>query len=175
MKLRLPLAAAATVAALAVPASALAASTPELVQGTTAGTIALTAGTGALMTTGFAPGNTASQTGALTATSTSPSWTLTAQDNGTGAGKMVSAGGPTCSGSDAQLTNATGVSVSSVLPGVTAAAPITLSGTAQTVASATNQLLAANVLTTNYSVVIPSSQIMATGCVYSQNVTYTLQ
>ena len=80
-----------------LPASAMAttASTPELVQGTTAGSLAIAAGTGALMTTNFSPGNTASQVGALTATDTSPSWTLSAKDGGTGAGKMVASSG-TC-------------------------------------------------------------------------------
>jgi len=80
-----------------------------------------------------------------------------------------------CTGSDSQLTNATSVSITSPLGGVTPASAISLSGSDQPVASATNQLLAANVLVTHYSVDIPSAQVMLTGCVYSQNVTYTLQ
>jgi hypothetical protein len=170
----LALAGLTTVALAASTGTALAAATPELVQGTTVGTLAITAGTGALFGTDFAPGQTASQTGALTATDTSASWTLKARDAGSGAGHMVAAG-VGCTGSDSQLTNATSVSVTSVLPGVTSAAAITLSGTDQTVANATAQLLAANVLTTHYSVAIPTAQVMLTGCVYSQNVTYTLQ
>jgi hypothetical protein len=43
------------------------------------------------------------------------------------------------------------------------------------VASATNQLLAANLLTTNYSQAIPSAQVMLAGCVYTLTATYTLQ
>jgi hypothetical protein len=165
MKLRLPLAVLGTAAALAIPAgSAMAASAPELVSGTTLGTLAIAAGTGALMTTGFAPGNTATQTGALTVTDTSPSWSLKAKDAAAG-----------CTGSDSQLTNATQVFVTSPLGGVTPDATISLSGSDQQVASATSQLLAANVLVTHYSVTIPSAQQMLTGCVFSQNVTYTLQ
>jgi hypothetical protein len=175
MKLRLPLAVLGTAAALAIPAgSAMAISAPELVSGTTLGTLAISAGTGALMTTGFSPGNTATQTGALTVTDTSPSWSLKAKDAGTGTGHMVAAAAG-CTGSDSQLTNATQVSVTSPLGGVTPDAAISLSGSDQQVASATAQLLAANVLITHYSVTIPSAQQMLTGCVYSQNVTYTLQ
>src|SRR4051794_8411362 len=175
MKFRSLIVAGTAAAVFAVPASsALAASTPELVQGTTAGSLAIAAGTGALMTTGFSPGSTASQVGALTVTDTSPSWTLKAKDAGTGAGKMVAAG-TGCTGSDSQLTNATHVSITSPLGGVTPNSEVTLSGSDQDVASASAQLLAANVLVTHYSVVIPSAQTMLTGCVYSQNITYTLQ
>ena len=46
---------------------------------------------------------------------------------------------------------------------------------ATTVASAANQLLAANLLTTSYSQVIPSAQVMLAGCVYTMTATYTLQ
>jgi hypothetical protein len=159
---------------------ALAVSAGESVSGTTAGTLSLTAGTGAIFATGFSPGNTASQSGALTATDTNPSWTLQVQDNGTGAGHMVAStsttsSASTCYLSDAQLANATHVDVSSPLGGVTSAGSVAISGTAATVASATNQLLAANVLTTSYSVVIPSSEVMLAGCVYTQTATYTLQ
>jgi hypothetical protein len=36
-------------------------------------------------------------------------------------------------------------------------------------------LLAASVFTTNYSVVIPSAEALASGCVYQMTSTYTLQ
>jgi hypothetical protein len=175
MKFRLPLAVLGTAAALAIPAaSAMAVSTPEILSGTTAGTLAIAAGSPVLFSTNFSPGNTATQTGAVTATDTSPSWSLKAKDAGAGAGHMVAAA-VGCTGSDAQLSNATQVSLTSVLPGVTPDAAISLSGTDQQVASATSQLLAANVLVTHYSINIPSVQTMLTGCIYSQNVTYTLQ
>jgi hypothetical protein len=175
MKFRAPLAALLTAAAVAVPiSSASAGVTSEAVNGTTLGSLAIAAGTGAVFSSGFSPGNTATSTGVLTATDTSASWTLKARDAGAGAGHMVAAG-LGCTGSSSQLVNATSVAVTSPLGGVTSAGPVSLSGTDQTVASATNQLLAANALTTNYSVVLPSSEIMLTGCVYSQSVTYTLQ
>jgi hypothetical protein len=171
---RLPLIIAGAASALALSAApALGVSTPELVQGTTTSTLALTAGTGALFTT-FGPGVTASQTGALTATDTSPSWTLTARDAGSGAGHLVAAA-TGCSGSDSQIANSTQVKVDSLVSGVTSAGTITLSGTDQTVASSTTALLASSLLTSHYSVVIPSTEKMLTGCIYSQNVTYTLQ
>lgn len=158
---------------IATPAMAL--STGEAVTGTTLSSLSLTAGTGAVFATNFSPGNTATSTGALTATDTNNSWTLQVKDSGTGAGKMVSAGGPTCSGSDSTLTDPLAVSVTSPLGGVTSAGQVSISGTNQTVASATNQLLAADVLTTNYSQPIPANQVMTAGCVYSLTATYTLQ
>jgi hypothetical protein len=80
-----------------------------------------------------------------------------------------------CTGSDAQLANPLDVTVNSLVPGVTSAGSKSISGTAQTVASSTSALLAANLLTTNYSQVIPSSEIMLAGCVYTMTATYTLQ
>jgi hypothetical protein len=52
---------------------------------------------------------------------------------------------------------------------------VSISGSNQTVASASAQPLAANLLTTNYSQTIPSNEVMLTGCVYSLTSTYTLQ
>jgi hypothetical protein len=157
-------------------APAFAISTGETVTGTSLSELSLTAGTGAVLATNFSPGNTASSTGALTATDTSNSWTLQVKDTASSnAGKMQAVGGPTCTGSDAVLTNPLTVSVTSLLPGVNSAGTVSLSGTNQTVASASNQLLAANLFTTNYSQVIPSGQVMLAGCVYTLTSTYTLQ
>jgi hypothetical protein len=165
-----------TVAAAGVLASpAFAVTTGESVSGTALPALSLTVGTGALFTTNFAPGATATSTGALTATDTSPSWHLQVKDNGTGAGKMIATGG-TCTGSDPTLTNALGVTLNNAgLGGVTTDPQVSISGSNQEVAAATNQLLAANVFTTSYSQAIPSSQVMLTGCVYSLTATYTLQ
>ncbi len=155
--------------------SASAASVGENVTGTTLSELSITAGTGALFTTNFSPGNTATATGALTATDTNSSWTLQVQDTAaSNAGKMKAAA-TGCTGSDAALANPLAVDVTSPLGAVTSAGSVSISGTNQTVASATAQPLAANVLTTNYSQTIPSSQVMLTGCVYSLTATYTLQ
>jgi hypothetical protein len=122
----------------------------------------------------FAPGKTATGSGVLTATDTSPSWTLQAEDQGTGAGKMLAATAG-CSGSDPMLANPLALSVSSSLAGVSSAGQNSLGGTNQTIASATNQTLTADQLTVNYTQVIPPSEAMLTGCIYNLTVTYTLQ
>jgi hypothetical protein len=163
----------AGVGLFASPAFAISANEP--VAGTTQGSLALTAGGGAVFTTSFAPGQTATTAGLLTVTDTNPSWNLAVQDSGTGGGKMIATTGATCTGSDAQLTNPLQVTVSSPLGGVTSAGQKSISGSGVTVASATNQLLAANALTTSYSQTIPSGQTMLAGCLYSLTATYTLQ
>jgi hypothetical protein len=151
--------AAAVLSALATPASAL---------------ISLAAGPGAMFTS-FSPAHTATATGALTATDTSGAWTLQVQDNGSVGGHMVAAA-TGCGGSDSQLANALTVNVTSGLganfisSGVT-----TISGSPATVAYATAQVLTASVLTTNYSQLIPATEVMLTGCVYTLTATYTLQ
>ncbi len=164
----------------AVAGPAMAVSGGEAVSGTTLSSISLTASSGAVFTTNFSPGNTATATGALTAADTNSSWTLQVEDTAaSNAGKMKTAA-LGCTGSDAALANPLNVSVTAPvsLPtggGVTTTSPVSLSGTNQTVASATSQLLAADVFTTNYSQTIPSSEVMLTGCVYSVTATYTLQ
>ena len=130
--------------------------------------LSLTIGTSATFSN-FRPGQTATGSGSLLATALPP-WTLTVADLGAGAGRMVkSATG--CAGSDAQLTNALTVTVTG---SGTSAGAKSISATATTVASGSN-ILAATVLTTNYSQVIPASQTMLTGCVYRLTATYTLQ
>jgi len=125
--------------------------------------------------TNFAPGHTATGTGALTATTLlQPSWTLQAQDTGSGAGHMVAAS-TGCAGSDATLANPLQVKVTSGLGSVNSPGTISLSAANQTVASASSQILNADTLTTAYSQVIPANEQMRTGCVYSITVTYTLQ
>lgn len=181
MRAVLPRSAVATciaVLAMAIPASpAMAVSVGEPVSGITTGLLAITAGSGAVFTSGFTPGSTANATGVLTATTTNPSWTLTVHDAGAGGGHMAAANPTLCSASDSQLTNALQVGVTAPLSlgGFQSAGTKTISGTPVTVASATSQLLAANVLTTNYSQVIPGAQRMETGCPYSLTATYTLQ
>jgi hypothetical protein len=135
--------------------------------------ISLTPGTVSALTP-FGPGKTATASGNLTATDTSTTWTLQAQDTGTGAGKMVSSAAG-CTGSDAKLTNPLQVSVTGTLGGVNSAGTISLGASNQTVASSNTAALAATVFTANYTQVIPTSQTMLTGCAYSITVTYTLQ
>jgi hypothetical protein len=146
------MAATLTLAAAAPPASAL----------------SLTIGTSATFSN-FRPGQTATGSGSLLATALPP-WTLTVADLGSGAGHMVRAA-TGCTDSDPQLTNALTVTVTG---SGTSAGAKAIGATATTVASGGN-ILVATVLNTNYSQVIPPSQTMRTGCVYSLTATYTLQ
>src|SRR5437588_8997038 len=83
----------AAMGVLASPAGATTVTAGESVTGTTLSSLSLTAGTGAILdATHFAPGNTATGTGALTAVDTSPSWTLQVKDNASSnAGKLAAA------------------------------------------------------------------------------------
>jgi hypothetical protein len=170
-------AATAAIGALGVmPSTAAAVDVGDTVTGTTLGTLSLTVGTGATFGTNLAPGATPTAVGALTATSTNPSWTLSVKDNAaTGTPGTMDAAAAGCDNSVAELPNATNVTVTSALPGVTSAGQKAISGASQTVASASSQLLAANLFTTNYSVAIPASTALTAGCVYSMTATYTLQ
>jgi hypothetical protein len=123
----------------------------------------------------FEPGQTATGSGALTVTDNNPGWTLQAQDQGTGAGKMVAAASG-CSGSDPLLADPLQLSVTSQLAGVASPPPVTLSPSNQTVASASSQpLLTPTMLTTHYTQVIPLTEPMRVACSYTITVTYTLQ
>lgn len=60
--------------------------------------------------------------------------------------------------------------------GVSPAGTVTLSGSPQSVATATGQApLAVASLNAGYTQVIPLSEVMLTGCVYGLTVTYTVQ
>jgi hypothetical protein len=135
--------------------------------------ISLTPGTVSALTP-FAPGATGTASGTLIATDASSSWTLQAQDTGSGAGKLV-ASTTGCTGSDSVLSNALQLSASSTLSGVNSAGTISLGSGNQTVASSTTTALAATVLNSSYTQVVPDTQTMLTGCAYSITVTYTLQ
>lgn len=122
----------------------------------------------------FEPGKTATGSGAVTATDTSPSWTLQVEDQGSGAGKMVAAA-TGCGGSDPMLANPLQLEVMSPPSGVTSAGQISLSNSNQTIASSTSQVLTSQVFTVDYSQLLPPDETMLAGCVYSITVTYTLQ
>lgn len=162
----------ALVALAICAAPAPAATSGELVTGTTLGTLSLV-GTSATFTTNFSPGGTATANGALTATNTAASSTLTVGDAGTGAGHMVKAA-TGCAGSDAQLTNALSVAVTGTGFSSAGAKSIPDAASPVTVATASAPF-GATVLTTAYSQVLPSAQVMLAGCVYSLTATYTLQ
>jgi hypothetical protein len=166
----------ATISLLAIDACpATAASATQAVSGTSLGVLAIAATPATTFTTGFQAGSTATTTGLLTVTDTNPSWSLTVNDAATGDPGHMAAGTLGCSGSESSLQNPLSVGVTSLLGGVSSAGPVNISGAPQTVASATNQLLAASILTANYSQTINSSETLRSGCVYSLTATYTLQ
>lgn len=163
-------------AALALaPSAASAASSSQVVSGTSLGLLAILATPTASFTTGFQPGSTASTTGLITLTDTNPNWTLSVHDEATSdPGHMIAAASG-CSGSVPALGSPLAVNVTSLLPGASSAGPVNISGSPQTVSSATNQLLSANIFTANYSQTIGSGEALLAGCVYSMTATYTLQ
>jgi hypothetical protein len=173
MSTLISLAAVAAVAMGATAGSAMAATAGEIVSGTTLGTLALT-GSFATFTTGFEPGGTATATGLLTATDTNGSATLTVGDSGTGVGHMIKATGSTCTGSDAQLANALTTNVTGTGFTSAGAKAIPIASSPVTVATAAAPI-ALDLLLTTYTQVIPGSEVMLTGCVYSLTATYTLQ
>jgi hypothetical protein len=139
-----------------------------LVSAAPASALSLGVATGATLSP-FRPGQTATGTGSLTLISLG-AWTLTVQDNGAGAGRMVKAG-VGCNGSDAQTTNPLNVAVTGL--GVTSAGTKAIGAAPVQVAS--GGLTAGLLMSTAYSLVIPSAQTLLTGCVYSETVTYTAQ
>jgi hypothetical protein len=180
MKIRTTIATISAIAGIAVLASPALATTctgtctgGQQVSGATIASMSLAVGPATAFTTNFSPGNTATAASTLTGTDTSPSWILQVQDNGTGAGKMVSGAG--CTNSEATLQNPLAVNVTTPLGGATSAGSVSISGSAQTVSSATTAPLAATPFTTSYSQNILSTESMQTGCVYSLTATYTLQ
>jgi hypothetical protein len=165
----------AVVVLAAGPGAAGAASSNQVVSGTTLGTLAIAAVPAATFTTGFQAGSTATTTGVLTLTDTNPSWTLSVNDAATGTPGHMVAAAVGCSGSESSLQNPLSVNVTSPLGGATSAGAVSVSGSSQTVSSATSQLLAASVFTANYSQTIASGESLLAGCVYSLTATYTLQ
>jgi hypothetical protein len=172
----------AVVAAAAVaPASASADTLGQTVGGTTAQSIALSAAVPAAFALNFNPGGTASSTlGTISAVTTNASWSLTAADTANGGVLQGTSPAtlPACTGSDAALANPMSLALSGVsLPGVSlhVRQPMTNAAGGIPVAAGVAAPLPLSVFSTDYQVVIPSSQVMTTGCTYTTSVTYTLQ
>lgn len=150
-------------------------SSSQTVTGTSLGVLAIVAVPVATFTTGFEAGNTATTTGLLTLTDTEPSWSLSVQDEASADPGHMTAAALGCTGSEPSLQNPLQVEVTSLLGGAHSAGPVSVSGSAQTVSSGTDQLLAADVFTANYAQAIEADESLATGCIYSMTATYTLQ
>lgn len=186
MKLRSLVVAGAASAALLVPATSAMAQVEQTVTGAATDSIALSVPVAAVFGSTFVPGATVSSTGgAVTAVSTDPSWTLSAAETSTvdgggatvlGDGKMarsVSTGA--CATSTAVLTNApTLTAAPAVANGSITSIARSLTGSAQVVAQATAVPLASTVFNTTFQQVLPSNELLSTGCTYTMSTTYTL-
>ena len=158
----------AGIAAFAGPAQATTTG-DQIVSGVTASTLALGISTPAVTLLNFAPGSTASGSGALLVTSTNP-WTLKVAD-GTGNAGHLAAAALGCTGSEASTSNAVGVTSTGLLGGTASSGLKTISGVAQTVATGAFS----DTVTNAYSLLIGSSESMLTGCAYTTTATYTVQ
>jgi hypothetical protein len=164
------LAAVAASAAFATSASAAGTTGDQLVGGTTLSTLSLGVSTPAVLLTGFAPGGSASGTGAVVVTSTNP-WNLKAADGTANAGHLGQTGG-TCTGSEATTANALSVTTTGVVPGnTTSTGAVSLNGTPQKVAGG----VFADTLTNAYTLALGDTEALLTGCVYGTTITYTVQ
>ncbi len=159
-------------ASTATPAAAT--TTSQAVAGTALGSLAIAVATPAVLT-GLQAGSTATGTGTLTLTDTNPSWTLSVQDTSGGTPGHMKAAALGCAGSETSLQNPLSVKATSLLGGVSSAGEVSIGGSAQTVASATSQLLAANLFTTTFTQVVEPTEVLRGECLYTLTATYTLQ
>jgi hypothetical protein len=141
----------------------------QLVGATTGSSLALGVSTPAVTLGSFAPGSTASGSGALVVTSTNP-WTLSAADGAGNAGHLTAAA-VGCTGSEASTANALVVDTVGGSGSTASTGPVTLSGSSVNVANG----LFADVVTANYSLVLGNTESLLTGCAYTTTVTYTVQ
>ena len=165
-----------SIVALAAGSTASAAeatSAAQSVSAATLGTLSLSVPLPVVMS-GLQPGISATGTGALVVVSTKSSWSMTVQDTAVTAPGHMLAAATGCAGSTASLASPLSVQVTSLLGGVTSAGPISLSGAAQSVATATG-VLGAAALVTSYTQPVSASEALLTGCGYSISATYTLQ
>lgn len=165
---------ASTFAATTVPPPADATTTSQAVAGTAVGALAIAVATPTVLT-GLQAGGTATGTGALTLTDTNPSWTLSVEDTSSGTPGHMKAAALGCAGSEGSLQNPLSVDVTSLLGGVTSAGEVSIGGAPQTVASASDQLLAADVFTTTFTQVVEPTEALRGECLYTLTATYTLQ
>ena len=181
MKLRTLAVAGAAVSALAVAPAANADTLGQAVNGTTLGTLALTAETPALFGTTLSPGTTAHSTGGtLTAVDTATTWTLSVKDSVQANDGHMQAAALGCTSSPAQLANRAFVTVTPLVANaaITSAGSTEVkgfaSGVGSTVASASAVPLAATVFTTAYDQAVDANEALQTGCVYAMTNTFTL-
>jgi hypothetical protein len=146
---------AALTLALAPPASAL------LGLGVSTPTVAMN----------LTPGSTASGSGTVVVTPpVVGTWHLSIADTTGHAGHLVP-GAVGCTGAQAQTTNVLTATASGLVVGNSSAGPVTVGATDHEIAHGT---LGDSVLV-SLSLVVPNTERMPTGCVFSTTLTYTIQ
>jgi hypothetical protein len=186
MKFRSLVVAGAAAAAFAVVApaafadSCVGAGCTTTLAGTNAGTLALSVNTPVGAFTGFAPGGTASATGAIAITSTNANWHLAVTDANSAGGHqghlLKAASG--CTGSEAFTTHNVTVDASGLVgSGITQNTGVAIDNTSKVVAEYTGGTalpVSADVVTTAYSLALDSTETLLNGCAYTMTATYTL-
>jgi hypothetical protein len=117
----------------------------------------------------FAPGSTATTSGALTVVSLSP-WTLQVSDQSGSAAPGHLIRSATCSQGASSLAQPLQITGTPALGTGTSSGTVSLSATPATIATGP---AATSVVTTDYSQVIGASEAILKGCAYTVTVTYT--
>ncbi|MFL5843589.1 MAG: hypothetical protein ACJ762_02775 [Solirubrobacteraceae bacterium] len=121
----------------------------------------------------FRPGATATATGTMVITLATSSWTLTVADGTSGTtnpGHLKR--GATCTSGVTYLAQPLTIEAAPLIGSATPSPARSLSGTAQTLA--TGPATATATITTNFSQVIGSSEVLQQACIYGATVTFTL-
>jgi hypothetical protein len=118
----------------------------------------------------LSPGSAAAGSGAVLVTPGIGTWHLSISDSTGNAGHLVP--GPIgCAGAQAKTTNALIATASGLLPGNSSAGSITVGASPQEIAHGT----LGDSVTVGFSLFVPNTERMPTGCVFSTTLTYTLQ
>jgi hypothetical protein len=117
------------------------------------------------------PGTTATGTGTVAVTGLGlATWHLSVADTTSNAGHLARAA-VGCAGSQPLTTNALTATASGTAVGTHGTGTVTIGPTAQEIASGT--LL--DTVTVSFNLVLPNTERMLAGCVFSTTLTYTLQ
>jgi hypothetical protein len=118
----------------------------------------------------FAPGLTATGSGALLVSGVLTPWTLKVADTSGNAGHLAPAA-VGCAGSEPQTANALSASASGLLGTTSGAGAVLIAASSKTVATG----VAADTVNVAYSLDVARTETMRAGCVYSTTVTFTVQ
>jgi hypothetical protein len=119
----------------------------------------------------LSPGSTATGSGTVAVTPGIGTWRLSISDSSGHAGHLAP-GAVGCAGAQSLTTNALSATATGLAADNISNGPVSVSASPQQIAQGT--LLEA-ALTVNFSLVLPNTERMPTGCVFSTTLTYTLQ